>query len=426
MSKFSDILELLGFIGCALYSEESPYKVIEHFSATEQHEALIENFYLADYFTEKNLWNTVHALGSFSDETKTFNSLNQVFIEAGANQNNPNKFDAKYVIDSLFKEKEFDEKDALDFVTYTAQTAFERESWQERDAIAAKLWMEKHKEKYLENARKLNLVDAVPPIREKYDETWFMGAAAGRIETRLQYFKDTSANIDGGILRILTGEREVSANLDEKDYVLYLAQKHGIKYDQKNPFKLINGQQYLNYLQGEFRKLTETDILKDKYKKIFGSELPANWIIDTKQQNNERPTTYTTALDAAELMLKQHKDKELHIRIISNQPYIDRQVVIVQAAINEKINEANRSDLSVKVHGTGAAFSSQIKDIHSELGALIGEQYKVIIQKIGAKRDSKSLMFQSRPKLDALKIPSFEEYKTNSQISTEKQPLKAG
>jgi hypothetical protein len=426
MSKFSDILELLGFIGCALYSEKYPYKEIEHFSATEQHEALIENFYLAEYFEEQNLWNTVHALGNFSDNTKAFNLINQVFIKAGANQVNPYKFDAQYVINNLFKENDFDEKDALDFLTYTAQTAFERESWQERDIIATKPWMEKHKEKYLQNARKLNLVDAVPPIREKYDETWFMGAAAGRIETRLQYLKDTSDNLDSGIVRFLTGEREVSANLDGKDYIFYLAQKHEIKYDQKNPFKLINGQQYLNYLPTEPRKLTETYILKDKYKKIFGSELPENWIIDTKQQNNERPTTYTTALDAADLMLKQHKDKELHIRIISNQPYIDRQAVIVQTAINEKISEAKRFDLSVKVYGTGAAFSSQLKDIHSELGALIGEQYKVIIQKIGAKRDSKSLMFQSRPKLDNLNLPSFEEYKANSQLSTSKPLLKAG
>lgn len=96
-------------------------------------------------------------------------------------------------------------------ILYLSQNAFGREKGVERNEIQKQNWMDVHKEQYVNNATKLGMINEILPQDQNYTETWIMGAARYRMESRIKYLKNLidNKNIEPGIIRLLTGEREL-------------------------------------------------------------------------------------------------------------------------------------------------------------------------------------------------------------------------
>lgn len=269
------------------------------FKTLEAQEAFLENLYLAGYFDHDKIWAALdfmqydkagHQTAKWNNLRLTFLYLKRAINRAKAGQRDVAQFSAHKLLNNFLVDDVFDHQDVEDIIFYIAQTAFGRLPNQERNEIPHHEWMDSYKEKYLQNAQKLNLVDEINPTLKKYDECWIQGAARLRIISRMKYLKNLQMNgIDVGKIRLLTGARELWAELaivtdlaESKENMLNLAAENGIRVNKSAPFlikKIGNvDRTYLNYDLGETRVISETMMAKKIIVKFSTVKL-MKWLI---------------------------------------------------------------------------------------------------------------------------------------------------
>ncbi len=127
-------------------------------------------------------------------------------------------------------------------------------------------------------------------------------------------------------------------------------------------------------------------------------------IVDTKFAGT-RPTTATIAKDAIIVFMERvasgefGEQNEFHIVQQSNNPYIERQAITAQLEVNKFLHEAGLDTQGYKVVIEGIGFSNKqdVPVIHSELGALLGAKWGLVV--MGA-RDAAHIMYQTRDKAE--------------------------
>jgi hypothetical protein len=353
------------------------FKLLD-FPQLNQQIAILENLYFAGFLNKDLVNKGLFLLGNFAPAQE--NHLNITFEEAGAYQNKVNKFYPQYIINNLSLSK----GDMIDLVVYLCQRGFGRRKGEEREHLKRQPWMDQFKEAYLENARLLQMIDQVGPVIRNSngkeiipDETWVLGGSFPRMRIRTQ-------DVDHyQFLRVSTGERDLTTQLDKAENILSVADFREIKYSKEIPFITHSDrQEYLNVLPGN-KQVTETDIAYYLLSENLDSNSNNISIVDSKKIDNERPNTYGAAIDTVKLTIQRIKNKELqnhnlHIRVISNQPFIKRQEYVNQLAVDEML-EKYKLDKIITIHGTGRSCSVGIEYIQSEFAALILERAKPFI-----------------------------------------------
>ena len=128
-------------------------------------------------------------------------------------------------------------------------------------------------------------------------------------------------------------------------------------------------------------------------------------IIDTNALEFQRPTTATTVRDAAEYLVKQilqgiyGTQKEFVILFQTNNPYIERMTIAAQREADEVFKKYHLQEkgYSIKIDGVGFACKQDVVTVHSELAALMAEEWKQAFQdEENAAEYLKTLLFQTR------------------------------
>jgi hypothetical protein len=407
-----------------------------------QHEALLKKFQLAGYFKPGKIWEDLNRIGQIKNPDKAFIEILKVIKTSGADQDDPKKFNAKYMRKNLFKNSSnIDLQDVMDLIVYMAQHAFNRKPGQERNELAVQEWMIKHKEFYIDQARILGLIDRKRPSKSVYDFAWVAGASRHEFLSRIVDFNYNLVKFNLKIVGetlLLAGNRELWANFDGlnpiirkklveifeknlniddleysktdfningklsegREYLAYLAKKFDVKLDSEMPLIQYRSENecpigrfvnriYLNYETNEECRITETLMAKDLLENDLKKKLIVN-IIDTKAMVNTRPTTATTAKDATEACveyIEKNKEffgnkKEFSIVFETNNPHIERQLLTSQQEADRvlKIRGLDKEGYRFKIDGIGyACLHEDVATIHSEFGALVAEKWKVAV-----------------------------------------------
>lgn len=131
-------------------------------------------------------------------------------------------------------------------------------------------------------------------------------------------------------------------------------------------------------------------------------------ILDTLAEQYHRPTTASTARDAAKKFAEHIVNgdygdkKEFIILFETNNPYIERQTIATQRQVNEVLNEYELASkgYQIKVEGLGSKSNQGVATIHSELAALVAEKWKDAPEyqskNTPQKRAIEDLLFQTR------------------------------
>jgi len=422
-------------------------------SAANHQEALLKQLQMAGYFQPATLWQTINHLG-VKDPATTFTKIYSAVKKSKADQSEPSKFNAKILRKNLGKGTELDEQDAMDFILYTAQNAFGRKLGQERNELAAHDWMNTHKTDYFAAATTLRLIDRETPERQEYDKAWIAWASRIGVWARIIDYDYTLSKYNikvRGETSILAGERGLWANIDGitpsvrdklveayvtkrdldtidislpvgedmervkegQEYMASLAARSGVKLDPSSPFiqyatkeecppGYFPGRVYPKYADSKGRKLTETLMSKDLLTTYPPTNVSAITTVDTLADQGQRPTTSSTARDAAitfvkDIMSGVYGDKkEFVILFETNNPYIERQTIATQREV-DKVLKASKLDSRIKVEGIGFKCKQDVATVHSELAALIAEKWKTATgEDILTKRSIEKLLFQTR------------------------------
>ena len=403
-------------------------------------QALLNIFSMAGYLERQKLWTDLNRSKIFGDKTA------EVFYKANTTIKHNSEHTAKYLFGRsahyFWETPLVTEKEAQDWILYAAQNAFDRRVGQERNELKSHDWMKMHKNEYMAAAKILGMIDRIDPDRTSYDEGWIAGASRPGILSRIMDYKlvlDHGVKINGPT-KVLAGARPLWAEIDginpdvlnqllealakgtkvddikvvvpaqapnatiEEgiDYIKDLAHKLNIplqkppviKYSTKEacPKGLFPGRTYPNYANPNGPKLDESAMSLDVLTQVLGKHKVD--IVDTKSTNDQRPTTATTAADAVKSLLQDISDgkygdkKEFHILFETNQPYVERQTLSAQKAIQMFLPFG----ISITLHGVGFEFKQDVATVHSELGALIYEKWKVA-NPYGV---DKNLCFQTR------------------------------
>ncbi len=452
-------LTIIGVKGYNLSSQESPFQIAAKklgFTSPAEQEAILGIFYRAGYLDKQKLWDDIYCFnkGNADKSAKMYNAVIGSFQKEDGTRPS-----LKSLRKNLFKTNHNDTvstEDVEAWLVYVAQNAFNRKVGQERNELKHAPWMDMHKTEYLEYVKTLGLVDPIKPTLNEYDDVWIAGASMIGLSTRmLNHFQIVQGIKIYGSELALAGERGLWAELDGinpetkkkleeawekkqdinqldislpvgedphakeegKKYLLDLAKRHNIKLNEDQPFVVYKageapqgyfpGRHYPNYADGEEKRLTESLAASDLLK---AHGITTVRIIDTKLgKNNQRPDTYTTALDAAEDFIARIQKgdfgdrKQFTILYESNNPYIERQAVTTQRAVDETLKKykLDKKDYTIKVEGVGFGLKQDIVTVHSEFGALFAELF--IYSKLKDKKSfeeikelAKDLLFQSR------------------------------
>ncbi len=390
-----------------------------------------------------------------------FRDIYPAVKKSKADQPDPSKFSAKILRKNLGKGNLLDEKDLRDLILDMSQNAFGRAAGQELNELSSKAWMSKYQKEYLANAATLRLIDRETPEHPLYDFGWIAGASRPGVLARVIDYRNvlekynikiiggTSvlagarplwANIDGinpYLLKTLISAYKARTDLDSLDislpvgedqvrieegqeYMLSLAAASKIRLNSLSPFiqyktkeaspsGYFPGRVYPNYAEGEMRKLTETLMSQDIVNTYLIDQDASVTVVDTLAQQHQRPTTTTTARDAAKdiaqrIVSGEYGSKKQFVIIFqTNNPYIERQTIAAQREASKIFKEfkLDEKGYTVKVEGVGFKCKQDVATIHSELAALVAEKYKSAAEaqaEIGVtpKRKFESLLYQTR------------------------------
>lgn len=198
-----------------------------------------------------------------------------------------------------------------------------------------------------------------------------------------------------------------------------LAARYNIKLDPTSPFiqyKAIAecppghfpARVYPHYATGETKKLTETLMSQDLITTYPSNGTQTITIVDTLADQHLRPTTASTARDAATRFVEriingEYGDKkEFVILFETNNPYIERQTTATQREVNKVVKDykLHNKGYVIKVEGVGFKCKQDVATIHSELAALVAEKWRDVAASqqgdIPPKRSIENLQFQTR------------------------------
>lgn len=449
-SKFELAAQNLGFNDCREISY--PNKKRTTVTKQEQQEALLKIFYLSGYFAPQKLWEDILCFAKANNPEKIFRSVYSVLNKARAFQKDLKRFDAAFLRKNLFETTFLDIQDVMDYLLYVAQNSFSRKLGQERNELTKQDWMTQHLDDYIASARCLGLVEREFSKQLEYDEAWIAGASRLSLLTRIidyKYLLLQGIKIKGLTL-VLAGERPLWANLDGIDPMIYkkilvasrtdmdlsgldafipidqstlrleegkkyiqnLAQRYCVRLDRSAPCiqymveeecpkGFFPGRLYANYATDRERKLTETMMAED-LTRSFLVNIPVQ-IIDTTAQTHQRPTTASTAYDAATYFVNKiisgalGSKKKFIILLQTNNPHIERQTLSAQQQVNKVLENSKLGTKGYKItiQGVGLGCKHDITAIHSEFAALLAEKWKCACKV--SKRDITELLFQTRP-----------------------------
>ncbi|MDX1916943.1 MAG: hypothetical protein SFT68_03070 [Rickettsiaceae bacterium] len=439
-------------------------------SRAEHQDALLRQLQIAGYLKPENIWRDINQIGIQKPEI-LFKDLYKIVKKTNADSENPSDFNAKLFRKNFGKNSHITESEMMDFLLYIAQNAFEREQGQERNELSKKSWIQKYSEEFKTNSTILGLIDAQNPTLTKYEGAWIMGASRPGLLARLIDYdyniNKYHININGNIM-ILAGQRELWANIDGidpnllailnksfnekmglnhidtqslnaiesvqegREYMLQLAKNNNIKYNLSQPFVEYKTQAecpsgyfpnrvYMNYDKSETQKLTETLMSLD-LQKTYLPNATKLLIIDTSLDKDKRPTTSTTSKDAAEKFIediisgKYGEQKEFAILVQTNNPYIERQALSAQRAVNQVIKDKGLDPniYKIKVYGTGFETKQDLSVVHSEFAALMAEKWKIAVEEndsTNTHRSIEGLSFQTRQKykMEIPEMPTIED-----------------
>ncbi len=428
-------------------------------SAAKHQEALLKQLQMAGYFHSEKLWQAINHL-EVKDPTATFMQIYSAVKKSKADKSNPNEFNAKILRKNLGKGTELDEQDVMDLILYTAQNAFGRKLGQERNELVSQDWMNKYQKEYFTAAATLRLIDREVPEHQYYDLAWIAGASRIGVLARIidyHYILSKYGIKVGGETAVLTGERGLWANIDGitplvrdrlmeayktksdldivdislpvgedrarieegQEYMTGLAARYDIRLNSLYPFIQYTTKEdcppghfparvYPNYAVSESRKLTETLMSQDLILTFLPNSAQTITIIDTLADQHQRPTTASTARDAATRFVERIVNgefgykKEFIILFETNNPYIERQTIATQREVNKVLKDykLNTKGYIVKVDGVGFKCKQDVATVHSEFAALIAEKWKTATESqaegISPKRPIEKLQFQTR------------------------------
>jgi hypothetical protein len=447
MSNFAIALDKLGFAND------------QYNTSSEKVGALLSILDMAGYFEESKLWHDINFVPSIPDKVVAYVEFAKALKLAKTNTG----LNAEILYKALEKDS-LSAEQWMDLLLYITQNAFNRDVGRERNELVKQDWMTDHAEAYKNEAKKLGLIDRKRPLLEEYDQAWIAGTSRPEVLARIQDYKYT---ISKGIkiksaedVVILAGQRELWANIDGltqkakealsthdiididlsdisipagedaeiiaegKDYLIYLAKKYNILYNINEQFVtyekgdqipngLTDGRTYLNYAEGETGKLTESLMCKDLFSTHVTHKVK---IVDTQNQGGKRPDTTSTAIDAAKALVAKIKSgaypaqKEFSIIYFSNNPYIERQTLATQRAVNKVLqkDEIGKQGYKINVEGVGFFCVEDVVAIHSELAALITEKWKnAHLEMLDLDMDThlQFLQFQSRDNATIIDTP---------------------
>lgn len=240
----------------------------------------------------------------------------------------------------------------------------------------------------------------------------------------------TKSDLDTIDISLPVGEDKERVE-EGKEYITSLAARYGIKLNPTAPFIQYTTKEdcppghfparlYPNYAEGESKKLTETLMSQDLIATYLTS-LNTITTVDTLAEQHQRPTTSSTARDAATKFVKRIADgefgdqREFVILYETNNPYIERQEIATQREVN-KVLKAYKLDKSyiIKIEGVGFKCKQDVTTVHSELAALIAEKWKTATgENVSPKRPIEKLLFQTRDN-SSITIP----WPNNSEVDT--------
>ena len=456
-SKYIIAAQHLGFNG---YEKSNDEKI----TMEEQQEALLRIFQLAGYFNLSNLWHDLYCMGNIENLDQVFHDVASIVKHSKADQSDPTLFDVKYMRTNLFNSTSIDLQDVLDYILYIAQHAFGREAGKERYELITPDWAIHYKDYYIETACLLRLIDRQEPILNEYDSCWIAGASRVVLFQRKidykYYIHRKNIKIKGETL-VLAGKRELWANIDGmspeihkklleasktcvdidtihfpistddhtskilegQQYMLDLAQFYNIKLNVSKPFieytckdecpsGRFPNRIYANYDANHTLELTETLLAQDLLRTCSINNTNDINIIDTLVKDQQRPDTGSTVQDAFERFVqnilagKYGEQKLFNILLCSSNPCIERQMLVAQQEIDQITEKYNllKQNYEFKIEGVGFSTRQQLTIIHSELGALITEKYKIAMKNIAnesgkqCKRNIQQLLFRTRDK----------------------------
>ncbi|WP_341756681.1 MULTISPECIES: hypothetical protein [unclassified Candidatus Tisiphia] len=447
------------------------------FTAPAQQRALLKIFHLAGYLKPEKLWHDLVCFDRTGHPEKIFVSIYKNLIKSGADQTNPDKFDAKLLRKNLFKAtNELNIRYVEDWLLYVAQNAFNRKVGQERNELTSEDWMTKYASEYIEAARQLGLIDEISPQHQEYAESWIAGASRIGLLARIIYYNKIIEQIKvNGPVLVLAGARPLWANIDGinpdtyakllkiwqdkgdihkldasllvgedsarteegKTYLESLAKSYNIALDITNPFiqyttkekcpkGLFPGRIYPNYANTGQKILTESMMSEDLLNNFLNKDQRSSAkVINTEMgKNNERPNTATTAYDAAVILVNKilngelGEEKDFVILFVSNNPYIQRQTIATQREVNNILQEygLDKQGYHIKIEGVGFSSKQDVPTIHSEMACLLAELWKSqnLLGSNEAGYSIEQLLFQTR-KYPEL-IPPMPEIKKEEDI----------
>lgn len=439
------------------------YKKADQTVSPAQHqEALLKQLQMSGYFQPAKLWQYINHLGGVKDPVSTFNSIYQAVKKSKADQSDPSEFNPKILRKNLAKDTELDQQDVMDLVLYISQNAFGRKAGQERNELGSQDWMTKYKEEYFVAAKILRLIDRETPQYSEYDGAWIAGASRIGVLARIIDYNNIISKYDikvKGETSVLAGARELWANIDGitppvldrliqahktktdldtidvslpvgedsarveegKRYMVSLAERFHIKLNPLSTFVQYStkedcspgrfpGRVYPNYAEGENAKLTETLMSQDLITTYPPTNTQPITVVDTLADQLQRPTTATTARDAADrfvsrILNNDYGDKkEFVILFQTNNPYTERQAMATQREVNKVLEKhgLDKKGYKIQVEGVGFKCKQDVPTVHSELAALVTEKWKTGTEEmqkqenLPPKRPVETLLFQTR------------------------------
>lgn len=248
------------------------------------------------------------------------------------------------------------------------------------------------------------------------------------MQSRIEYWDNLykSQNINPGVIRFVTGSRELWLEIDKmpheswdetKAFFLKLAAVNNIAVNPDPQFeKRSDGRTYLKYAEGETRRITETMMAQLLFQEHLGIKID-NIVDSATVEGRARPDTESGANAAySQFDSSSHfpQDRKPSVIIISNQPYCLRQLLTIGSAIANKSGKENSFDLEV----AGEENQVGITAIHSEFGALIGESYLQRMRQfpLERKRHADQMMYSKRQNIDLEIGETFSHHPTTKIV----------
>lgn len=417
------------------------------FNKIEEQEAVLNILYLNRYFSSpKQLWVDINMLGAFQDQNLTYKQIITTLKAAGAMQGKIKSFDAPYLLNNFMKQDLYTVEDVQDIVLYWLQGLFKRDKGKEYYSIPN---LSHNKNKIKANLVKLNLINTINPRHNNYDEIWVLGANRVAMITRIGYVNHLikTKNITyKSPIKILTGNRILnpiidgipglelsslkdifSGNIDinnlkvtwdkkkiinnGKNYIKQLNERLS-KIDDTNPLdQLIYSINLENdrFFAPDYSKTTETMMIYDILKS-YSDNLDKYLIINAIKSGGSRPNTVDTGIVATKLLISNIKKgyydnkKDINILVVSNQPYVQRQVLEIKYCVNRIIEKENLKDYNINYEGVGFNNKQNLSAALSQLAAKALVNYRISSSNQTTKRNIKSMLFQTRSK-DESNIP---------------------